>query len=42
MDEFIEGFDQLMSCMSRSGLDFIFMGDFNFNLLYLNSDILDF
>lgn len=42
LDEFFEGFDLLMSCMSRSGLDFICMGDFNFNLLDLNGDNLDF
>ena len=36
------GFDQLARAVSRTGLDFISMGDFNFNLLTLNGANLDF
>ncbi|KAK2718568.1 hypothetical protein QYM36_005785 [Artemia franciscana] len=35
-EEFERGFDQLARAVSRTGLDFIYMGDFNFDLLTLN------
>ncbi|XP_065580631.1 uncharacterized protein LOC136040317 [Artemia franciscana] len=35
-EEFERGFDQLARAVSRTGLDFICMGDFNFDLLTLN------
>ena len=41
-EDFERGFDQLTRAVSRTGLDFICMGDFNFDLLSLNGVNLDF
>ena len=41
-EEFERGFDQLARAASRTGLDFICMGDFNFDLLPLNGANCDF
>ena len=42
LDEFIDGFDELLQCISSTGLDFIYIGDFNYNLLNLEADNFDF
>ena len=34
LDEFIDVFDGLYLCVSSKGLDFIYMGDFNYNSVF--------
>ena len=41
-EEFERGFDQLVRAASRTGLNFICMGNFNFDLLPLNGVKLDY
>ena len=42
LEEVSDGFEELMRGVTATGLDFICMGDFNFNLLDFRADNFDF